>query len=334
MVSASDASGLVEGYAYDAEGRLVAVLRPSGASDYFVHNGPKVVGSFRADGRPSWEAMWGPEPNQHLEYRVVGSGEPVVPLLDHRNTPVATWDPVDIEIEELAQYDAYGRLTLLDSTESILCLEKDNPGVVCPSPSRLPFAFNGAWRSPATGLLHMGARWYSPRLGQFTATDPLGYVDAYDLFAFAAFDPVNFFDPWGLVSRGFGCGPRGCGAGFPAFEAVRAGNEFANEVVDPTVARLGRIGQTSADAVSTVRKGLCGWGIGCHALFFGAEFGLRGLPSTRDELYLNLALTVGTAGLGWAGVTRNLGEAALDFGRAFSRRLGPITNWLAGCSTT
>jgi hypothetical protein len=42
------------------------------------------------------------------------------------------------------------------------------------------------------------ARWYSQKLGQFTSHDPLGYVDTQNLYAFAAFDPINGWDPYGL----------------------------------------------------------------------------------------------------------------------------------------
>jgi hypothetical protein len=42
----------------------------------------------------------------------------------------------------------------------------------------------------------------SPKLGQFTSHDPLGYVDTQNLYAFAAFDPINGWDPFGLESQG------------------------------------------------------------------------------------------------------------------------------------
>jgi hypothetical protein len=46
------------------------------------------------------------------------------------------------------------------------------------------------------------ARWYSLKLGQFTSHDPLGYVDTQNLYAFAAFDPINGWDPYGLEKIG------------------------------------------------------------------------------------------------------------------------------------
>ena len=49
----------------------------------------------------------------------------------------------------------------------------------------------------------MRHRWYSPTLGQFVSHDPYEYVDSFNLYAFAAFDPINNWDPWGLSSCGF-----------------------------------------------------------------------------------------------------------------------------------
>jgi RHS repeat-associated protein len=51
---------------------------------------------------------------------------------------------------------------------------------------------------PATGLINMRARWYSPEIGRFLSPDPAGLVDGTNLYAYAQNDPVNFFDPSGL----------------------------------------------------------------------------------------------------------------------------------------
>ncbi|QED26423.1 hypothetical protein FRD01_04000 [Microvenator marinus] len=31
--------------------------------------------------------------------------------------------------------------------------------------------------------------------------DPLEYIDSYNMYAFAALDPINFWDPWGLDAQ-------------------------------------------------------------------------------------------------------------------------------------
>jgi hypothetical protein len=50
--------------------------------------------------------------------------------------------------------------------------------------------------------LYFRNRWYAPHLGQWLSQDALGAVDSHDLYAFNAFDPVNFVDPWGLEAKG------------------------------------------------------------------------------------------------------------------------------------
>lgn len=61
------------------------------------------------------------------------------------------------------------------------------------------------WRSrrtDRTGLIWMGARYYDRGSGRFISPDPAGHGGSWDLYAYAAGDPVNYFDPDGrLVSK-------------------------------------------------------------------------------------------------------------------------------------
>ena len=88
-------------------------------------------------------------------------------------------------------------------TGTVLCDEADPASKPCALPGDSPFGFGGSWRSPQTGLSWMGARWYAPKLAQFLSSDPLGYIDAYDSYGYAAFDPINRWDPSGLASQSF-----------------------------------------------------------------------------------------------------------------------------------
>lgn len=44
----------------------------------------------------------------------------------------------------------------------------------------------------------MRNRWYSTELGQFISADPSGFIDSFNPYAFAGFDPINGQDPFGL----------------------------------------------------------------------------------------------------------------------------------------
>jgi RHS repeat-associated protein len=51
----------------------------------------------------------------------------------------------------------------------------------------------------ASGLLYRRNRYYDPGSGRFTQEDPIGLAGGLNLYGYAAGDPVNFSDPFGLI---------------------------------------------------------------------------------------------------------------------------------------
>jgi len=49
-----------------------------------------------------------------------------------------------------------------------------------------------------SGLEYFGARYYDPEVGRWLTSDPLGFVDGFNTYAYLGNNPVNEVDPFGL----------------------------------------------------------------------------------------------------------------------------------------
>src|SRR4051812_18679371 len=125
-----------------------------------------------------------------------GTGGPVRRYLhaDHQGSVIASADDAG-NVVGLAGYDEWGI-----SNSSALT----NVG-------RLGYT-GQAW-IPELGMWYYKARFYSPTLGRFMQTDPIGYGDGMNWYAYVKSDPINLFDPTG--SLGDSCIELDVRAGIP-----------------------------------------------------------------------------------------------------------------------
>ena len=63
-----------------------------------------------------------------------------------------------------------------------------------------PYTFTGREYDPETGLYYYRARYDDARVGRFISEDPIGLAGGINLYSYVHSNPVNFVDPWGLLT--------------------------------------------------------------------------------------------------------------------------------------
>lgn len=162
---------------YDPLGRLFQIATPS-ATTQFLYDGDQMVAEYNGSGVLQRRYVHGPGADEPLLWYEGGA----VSSATRRSLQVN----YEGSIDSIA--DASGNMIGIDSYDDYGRPGANNIG---------SFQYTGQVWLPELGISYYKARMYDPRLGRFLQTDPIGYTDDLDLYAYVENDPVDRKDPTG-----------------------------------------------------------------------------------------------------------------------------------------
>ena len=99
--------------------------------------------------------------------------------------------------------DGLGSITALTDQDGYVVrkYDYDSFGAMKPEQRQTgqPYTYTAREWDRETGLYYYRARYYDPEAGRFISKDPIGFKGGINVFSYVKNNPINFYDPYGLL---------------------------------------------------------------------------------------------------------------------------------------
>lgn len=175
--------GSVAVYQYDAMGRRIQKVTPSGTANYF-YDDMRIIEERDGSDAVSATYVYGISVDDVIN--MVRSGNSYFYLQNSLGSVIAVTDDTGA-VRERYEYDAYGKPEILDNSFNPL------PGSTIGN----SYLFTGREFDIESGNYYYRARYYKYDWGRFGQWDPIGYYKSMNLYEYVRNNPVNLTDPFG-----------------------------------------------------------------------------------------------------------------------------------------